>query len=125
MVDEVKARSRGWRTMSFEALDGDPLHLRPVGSHDGSLRAIRRWGEGDYVSGSHPLLVLFVGFQHLVARPRVVGGIHYFAGWLYAAARRLPRFDPSLRSLRRREQIERIRARVRGVLGRAARPDNR
>lgn len=119
MMDEVKARSRGWRTQSFGAGDGDPLHLRPVGTYDGSLRSIRRWGEGDYVSGSHPILVLYVGFQHLVARPRLIGGVNYFAGWISAAGRRLPRFDPELRELRQHEQMERARERVRKVLRRA------
>lgn len=112
MMDEVKARSRGWRTASFDCPDGDPLHLRPHGTHDGALRGFRRWGRGDYVSGSHPLLVLFVGLQRMPEYPPVIGSLNYFAGWAAAALRRAPRFDPELRALRRREQMDRVRARL-------------
>ena len=49
------------------------------------LRGFRRWGRGDYVSGSHPLLVLFVGFQRLRAHPPVLGSLNYFAGYIGAA----------------------------------------
>ena len=115
MVDEVKARSLGWRTGSFEASDGVPLHLRPHGTHDGALRGFRRWGRGDYVSGSHPLLVLFVGLQRLRAYPPVLGSLNYFAGWAIAAVGRSPRFDAELRTLRRREQMDRVRARMREI----------
>jgi glycosyltransferase involved in cell wall biosynthesis len=121
MMDEVKARSRGWRTASFECSDGDPLHLRPHGTHDGTLRGYRRWGRGDYVSGSHPLLVAFVGLQRLPQYPPVVGSLNYFAGWAAAALRRSPRFDPALRALRRQEQLERVRDRSREVARRWAR----
>jgi glycosyltransferase involved in cell wall biosynthesis len=119
MMDEVKARAHGWRTASFAATEGDPLHLRPHGSHDGPLRAFRRWGEGDYVSGSHPLLVLYVGGQYLRQRPS--GGVNYFAGWIAACARRAPRWDRQLRSARRREQVRRARERGASVLRTARR----
>lgn len=113
MMDEVKARRAGWVTASFEATGGDPIHLRPHGSYDGALRGFRRWGRGDYVSGAHPLLVVYVGLQRMGQRPYVLGSLNYFGGWLLAALRRAPRFDPELRALRRREQLDRVRARLR------------
>jgi biofilm PGA synthesis N-glycosyltransferase PgaC len=112
MVDEVKARSRGWRTASFEAVDGDPIHLRPHGTYDGALRGFRRWGRAEYVSGSHPLSVLYVGLQRLRAHPPVLGSLNYFGAWAAAAARRVPRFDAEVRALRRREQSHRMRERL-------------
>lgn len=111
MVDEVKARARGWRTQSFEASAGDPVHLRPHGTRDGTLRGFRRWGRGDYVSGSHPLLVLFVGLQRLREQPPVIGSLNYFAGYALAALRRSPRWDVELRVRHRHEQIARVRQR--------------
>lgn len=113
MVDELKARAAGWRTRSFEPTGGDVVHLRPMGSRDGLLRGFRRWGTGEYVSGSHPLLVVFVGLQHLRDRPYVVGSLNYFLGWAQAAVRRTPRFPPDLRALRRDEQRLRVRERLR------------
>ncbi len=112
IVDELKARAAGWRTASFEATGGDIVHLRPMGTHDGILRGFRRWGTGDYVSGSHPLLVLFVGLQRLGDRPIVLGSLSYFLGWGQAALRRTPRFPPDLRALRRQEQRLRVRERL-------------
>lgn len=122
MVDEAKARSRGWRTASFESAGGDPLHLRPEATHDGVLRGLRRRGAAEYVSGGHPLLVLYMGLQRLGRPPRVVGTLHYYGGWLLAAARRMPRFDAQLREVRRREQLLRVRERVADTLARRRRP---
>jgi poly-beta-1,6-N-acetyl-D-glucosamine synthase len=115
MVDELKARAYGWRTASFEATGGDPIHLRPMGTRDGVLRGFRRWGAGEYVSGSHPLLILFVGLQRLRDRPPGLGALNYFLGWVLAALRRTPRFPPELRELRRQEQLRRVRERLSGA----------
>jgi glycosyltransferase involved in cell wall biosynthesis len=115
IMDEVKARGRGWRTAGFAAAGGDPLHLRPMGSVDGSLRAFRRWGVGDYVSGSHPAFVIFIALQRLRQRPRMVGAANYLAGWMAAAVRRVPRFERELRRLRRREQLQRFNTRLRAA----------
>ncbi|MDX6233258.1 MAG: poly-beta,6-N-acetyl-D-glucosamine synthase [Nocardioidaceae bacterium] len=122
MVDEAKARSLRWRTESFTASDGDPLHARRQGSHDGSLRAYRRWGEGDYISGSHPLLVAFVGIRRLAERPLLLAGLNYFAGWAGAALRRADRFDREIRRFRQHEQLLRVRARLTQVITGRRRP---
>lgn len=125
MVDELKARSLGWRTASFAEPGGDSLHLRRHGTHDGALRGFRRWGRGDYVSGSHPLLVLLVAAQRLGAFPPVVGTVNYLAGWVAAAWRRDPRFDRAIRELRRREQLACLRARMAEARGRVLSPGRR
>ena len=114
IVDELKARACGWRTMSFDASGGDPVHLRPMGTRDGVLRGFRRWGTGDYVSGSHPLLVVFVGLQRLRDPPVGLGALNYFLGWVLGALRRTPRFPKELRVLRRQEQLRRVRERLFG-----------
>jgi glycosyltransferase involved in cell wall biosynthesis len=129
IMDEVKARGEGWRVASFQAREGDPLHLRPMGGHDGRLRALRRWGEGDYASGTHPLFLAYVGLQRMGQRPYVLAGLNYLGGWALAAARRRPRFDPGLLALRRQEQLQRVRRRlagmVRGFGGGRSRPPSR
>ncbi len=112
MLDEVKARSLGWRTASFAMPGGDPLHLRPMGTYDGAARGFRRWGQGDYIGGAHPLIVLLVGLHRLRDRPRVLGTVNYYLGWVLAATRRMPRAEPEVRAFGRREQLRRIRRRV-------------
>lgn len=115
MLDEVRARMHGWRTGSFETPTGDTLHLRPMGTHSGLVRAWRRWGEGAYGYGEHPLHVLLYAVRRARDRPRVVGGASYFAGWALAGLRRAPRAEPELRAYVRREQRARIRRRLSGL----------
>jgi biofilm PGA synthesis N-glycosyltransferase PgaC len=117
--DEVHARSRGWRTQSFSAPDGDPIHLRRMGSHGAILRSFRRWGVCSWGSGVHPLHAVFYG-QRLMRRrkPYVIGGLNYLAGWALAAMRRMPRADPDVRRAVRREEIARLRGKTKLLLRR-------
>lgn len=118
MVDEVKARSRGWRTATFDVPGGDALHLRPMGAHDGMLRGYRRWGESDYVAGVHPLVVAATAVHRMRRRPWVVGGLNYVAGWSAAGLRRVPRIEAEVRTFARQEQLTRMRDRVASLTGR-------
>ena len=112
-IDEFTARMRGWRTQSFAMPDGDPEHLRPRGTYDGLLRGYRRWGECSYALGESPLHVaLYTLRQMATERPRVAGGASYAAGYAGAALRRAPRAEPDVRSSVRREQKQRIKARI-------------
>jgi biofilm PGA synthesis N-glycosyltransferase PgaC len=121
MIDEIRAQMQGWRTQSFAMPGGDPLHLRRRGDHGGMLRGFRRWGEGAYAMGEHPLHVVLLGVRRMDERPRVLGGLNYIVGWAGAAIRRFPRAEPELRAVVRRGQLARIRARVGRLLpGRSA-----
>jgi biofilm PGA synthesis N-glycosyltransferase PgaC len=113
-IDEVRARMHGWTTASFEQLGGDVVHLRPTGSRDGLLRGFRRDGHAAYRYGAHPLHVLLGAINRLRDRPFVLGGVHYLVGWARAAARRVPRAEPEVRTWARREQLLRIRTMVSG-----------
>lgn len=119
-IDEIRARMRGWRTASFAMPDGDPEHLRPMGSHDGMLRAHRRWGTCAWGYGEHPLHVVLVAVQRLGDSPPVLGSLSYVIGWALAAVRRLPRAEPELREYVHRDQLRRIRRRLRSMLAPAA-----
>jgi glycosyltransferase involved in cell wall biosynthesis len=113
-LDEFRARMRGWQTASFAVPGGDPVHLRRMGGHGPILRSFRRWGVCSYGYGAHPLHVLLYGARLMWhRRPRVIGGLNYLTGWAMAALRRTPRAEPELRAAVRREQLERIRRRVR------------
>jgi biofilm PGA synthesis N-glycosyltransferase PgaC len=113
-IDETAARMRGWRSMSFTAPGGDPIHLRPVGGADGQLRAYRRWGACAWAAGFHPAWVALGAVRRAGRRPLLLGGASYLAGWALAAARRLPRAPADVRAHLRREQLSRIRRAVAG-----------
>jgi poly-beta-1,6-N-acetyl-D-glucosamine synthase len=111
-IDEVKARTLGWRTQSVALPGGDPLHLRKRASHDGIARGYRRSGEGAYALGEHPLHVLLLGLRHMTQAPGVTGGLNYLAGWATAALRRCPRAEPDVRAHIQRGELRRIRQRL-------------
>jgi biofilm PGA synthesis N-glycosyltransferase PgaC len=114
-IDEVRARLRGFRTASIAIAGGDPVHMRPMGGHDGRLRGHRRWGTCAWAYGEHPLHVVAVGLQRLGDRPRILGGLSYVAGYALAAARGAPRAETEVRRVVRRDGLTR-------VLRRAAHP---
>ncbi len=112
-IDEVRARMRGWRTQSFALPGGDPVHLRPRGTHDGLLRGYRRWGECAWAFGEPPVLVALQAARHMRDPPAVRGGGQYALGWASAALRRSARAEPDLRAYVRRQQWRRVRGRLR------------
>jgi glycosyltransferase involved in cell wall biosynthesis len=114
-IDELRARRAGWGTASFALSEGDPLHLRARGSHDGVLRAHRRWGLCAYAFGEPAPLVLAESMRQLARRPRVIGGVSYGLGWLGGALRRAPRAEPELRAWVRRERYRRVARRLVGA----------
>jgi poly-beta-1,6-N-acetyl-D-glucosamine synthase len=115
-IDEVRARMSGWRTAGG-VLDEEPVvHLRPMGAHDGAVRAFRRWGACAYGYGEHPLYALLIGMRRLPEPPVVVGGLSYMAGWTLAAVRGAPRAEPELRRYVRRAQLKRAVRRATGLL---------
>ena len=117
-IDEIRARMGGWRTVSVEVPSGDPLHMRPVGSHDGILRGWRRWGTCAWGYGEHPLHVLAVAAQRVGDNPPLLGSLNYVAGWTGAALRRAPRAEPEVRAYVHRDQLRRLRRRIGRVTSR-------
>lgn len=111
-IDEVRARMRGWRTAGGGPGEEPVAHLRPMGAHDGALRAFRRWGTCAYAYGEHPLHVLLVAIRGMREQPIVLGGVSYLGGWLLAGLRRAPRAEPELRAYVRRDQLRRIGLRL-------------
>jgi biofilm PGA synthesis N-glycosyltransferase PgaC len=107
-VDDLRARARGWRTRSFAASAGDTIHLRRTGSHDGQLRAFRRWGLCAWAYGAHPLAVLLGGVTRARMRPYLLGGASYLYGWAAAGMSGYPRVEAETRAFARREDLARI-----------------
>jgi len=111
-IDETRARMHGWKTRSLALAAGETIHLRPVGAHDGRLRAFWRWGRCAYGFGAHPLSVLAGGAARVTKRPFVLGGLTYVLGWASAAVSSQPRADREARAFRRREDLHRLRGRL-------------
>jgi hypothetical protein len=122
MVDTPRARMAGWRTATVEVPDGDPVHLRPMGTRDGLLRAFRRWGRGAYTVGEHPLHVALMSIRRMLEPPLLLGGLNYLVGWAHAAVSRAPRAEPDLRAYVRADQLRRMRARLRWTGSAAQQP---
>ena len=109
-IDEVKARMLGWETRSIALPDGDPIHLRPVGQHDGRLRAYRRWGRCAYGFGADPLYSVLVALSYSRHRPRGIAGLNYLWGWFFSYLCRAPRAAADVRRFVRAEQRAVLRA---------------
>ncbi len=108
--DEITARMHGWRTESFSMPDGEPIHLRPIATHDGMLRGYRRLGMSAYGYGARSWWVLLGTAGRLRERPLMMAGLNYLIGWLIAAVRRHPRADAGQRSFLAREHRTRLLA---------------
>lgn len=107
--DDLRARQAGWRTQSVECAEGDSVHMRPTGTHDGRLRAYRRWGRCAWGWGAHPLYVLMGGAYRMRQEPRVVAGLSYIWGYIHAGLQRAPRVDANTRRYARTEEKARMR----------------
>jgi poly-beta-1,6-N-acetyl-D-glucosamine synthase len=117
-LDEFQARAHGWRTRSFPTEGAETEHLRRMGTHGAILRSFRRWGVCSYGYGAHPLQVGWYALVLMRSRkPRVIGGLNYLAGWAGAWIRRAPRAEAGIRREVRREQIGRLRTRLRSAVG--------
>jgi hypothetical protein len=113
-IDEVRSRMRGWRTAGGDPASEPVLHVRPMGAHDGALRARVRWGRCAYAFGEHPLHALLFAARQAREPPVGIGAAAYLAGCSLAALRRAPRAEPELRAYVRADQLHRIAGRVRG-----------
>jgi len=110
-VAVLKARARGWATLTFT--EKTLLHHRKMGTASGgALAAIFRQGGKDYSFGNHPLWELFRGaYQIAVKRPYVVGGLALISGYAWAAMRRAKRpISSELVAFQRQEQMDRLKA---------------
>jgi poly-beta-1,6-N-acetyl-D-glucosamine synthase len=108
-IDEIAARACGWQTQSISCASGDPIHLRPLGSVDGRLRAQYRWGMCAFGIGQHPLWVLLSAVRRLSDAPPVLGSAAFVAGWAMARLRGHRCAPARIRAHGRREQLARLR----------------
>ena len=117
-IDEITARMHGWSTRSLSLPEGDSVHLRPTGSHDGRLRAYHRWGRCAYGYGAGPLYVVLGGLRRMRQSPIVLAGVWFVLGYFSAMARRRPRADSKVMKYFREEQRQRSVALARRLVRR-------
>jgi biofilm PGA synthesis N-glycosyltransferase PgaC len=105
----VTARMRGWKTRTF--IEKVCLHHRKIGSAErGALKAKFKDGALDYALGGHPLWEAFRTLYQMTRKPRILGGLALFAGYLAAGLRHVDRpVSREFVRFRRREQMSRLR----------------
>jgi poly-beta-1,6-N-acetyl-D-glucosamine synthase len=112
-VAVTTARMRGWETQTFTEMTC--LHHRPMGTGTttSEIQALFRHGRKDYALGGHPVWQVCRCLYQTTRPPYVMGGLALFAGYGWAAIRRVPRpVSPSLVAFHRAEQMARLRATV-------------
>jgi glycosyltransferase involved in cell wall biosynthesis len=102
------ARMKGWRTRSFQ--ERRFFHHRSLGTAEqGTLAAQFSYGNKDYYLGNHPVWQVFRFLYRMSKRPFVFGGTALALGYLWAAARRIPRpVSAELMRFHRHEQMQKL-----------------
>jgi glycosyltransferase involved in cell wall biosynthesis len=111
------ARMRGWRTRSFP--ERTYTHHRTMGTAESHpLRAKFHYGRKAYYVGGHPVWELLRGFYQMRNSPRIVGGLCFQAGYVWACLTRIERpVSPELMAFHRREQMSRLSGVARRLTG--------
>jgi biofilm PGA synthesis N-glycosyltransferase PgaC len=104
------ARMLGWKTRSYK--EQSFFHHRHMGTAErGRVASAFSYGEKDYYLGGHPLWQIFRCSYRTLKAPYVVGGAALLAGYVWAAARRMPRpVSKELMQFHRGEQMSKLRS---------------
>jgi biofilm PGA synthesis N-glycosyltransferase PgaC len=90
-VDQAYARMNGFRTCRLSTVVA--RHHRPCGARDGALGGHALYGAAAYAGGQPLRWVAMRAAKVSLARPRVVSGLAFLAGYCAAAVRRAPRVE--------------------------------
>ena len=106
-IDEVKANSLGWTTMSFR--DQHLVHHRTTGEADGFWAALVKYGRANYICGYHPVFMLAKCALRLLQRPIIVGSLALMYGYATGFVKQIPQVDdPVTIAYLRRQQLNRL-----------------
>lgn len=116
-VAVTTARMKGWKTRTF--IDMVCHHHRPMGTaSSGKLKAWFKLGKQDYYLGGHPIWESFRGCLQMRNKPYVIGGCLLLCGFAWAFLSRTEKtVDRDLEAFHRKEQMARLRATIRMLLG--------
>lgn len=105
-IDGHRARMLGWKVRSWDEPALRFLHLRPMGSSQGSLFSGRmRHGFGQYFMGTGFVYITISSLYRMAKAPLLIGGLATWWGYVRSWLRHLPRYpDPEFRTHLRRYQ---------------------
>jgi poly-beta-1,6-N-acetyl-D-glucosamine synthase len=117
LVAVISARMKGWQTRSF--LEKTSVHLRRMGTATRSpLIVAYKGGQGDYMLGTHPFWEFTRTFYQMTKHPIILGGLFRWGGFFWATVTRKEKVvSAELVRFRRAEQMLRLRAQLKGILG--------
>jgi glycosyltransferase involved in cell wall biosynthesis len=112
------ARMIGWKTRSFR--EKAFFHYRKLGTAERSrLASTFSYGEKDYYLGGHPIWEVFRVAYAMTKRPFLIGGLVLGLGYLWACVTRVKRpVSNELMRFHRKEQLIKLRAIIRSLIGR-------
>ncbi|MCX8022632.1 MAG: glycosyltransferase family 2 protein [Syntrophorhabdaceae bacterium] len=106
-LDEVKANMLGWKTRGFPELK--VIHLRFTGKAEGSWRNAVKNGRASYISGYHPLFMIFKAIKRLSEKPYLIVSVGLLYGYFGGYLKKVPMVnDRELIKYIRKEQLKRI-----------------
>ena len=116
-VAVTTARMKGWTTRTFT--EKTIFHHRTMGTGKGNILMARfRLGKEDYYEGSHPLWELSRAIYQMKFSPPILGGLFILSGYIAACLQRMERpVAPELIAFYRKEQMQRLKGKVAGLLG--------
>ena len=108
-VAVTTARMRGWKTWTF--VEKTSFHHRQLGTGNHSPLMVRfKYGQKAYYMGGHPLWEVLRGFFQMRQSPRLLGGLYFQCGFLWALITRMPRpISAELIVFHQKEQMDRLR----------------
>ena len=106
-IDELKANMLGWKSLTFREIP--MLHHRPAGAAYGTWPNWVKNGRANYVTGYHPVFMLFKCLSRVFKKPFGVGALGLAVGFFGSYLKGLPRID-DIQVIRflRREQMKRL-----------------
>jgi poly-beta-1,6-N-acetyl-D-glucosamine synthase len=106
-LDELKANMLGWSTRTLS--DVKFIHHRPAGGAYGTWPNWVKNGYANYVTGYHPLFMLFKCVKRLFEKPYGIAALGLWTGFCSGYLKRLPQIDDvQLIQFLRREQMKRL-----------------
>jgi glycosyltransferase involved in cell wall biosynthesis len=116
-VAVTTARMKGWKTRTFT--EKTIFHHRTMGTGKGNVLMARyRLGKEDYYEGSHPVWELFRAIYQMKFSPIIIGGLFMLSGYVAAFMQRMERpVSPELIAFYRKEQMQRLKGKMAGLLG--------
>ncbi len=87
-IDLLRAQMRGWRTVRFNNFK--IIHLRLMSSRKGLWEGKLRTGRNFYITGYHPIFLIFRCIYRMFQKPYFIESFGVFCGFLGALLKREP-----------------------------------